>query len=244
MALLFAAGICLLFASAALADASDMGPKPYNTRVIQLPQGATPQSPFPPPIGSGPAPRPEIQGDAAPQNVVSGQADNTNGSKFGTQPEQWEAPRNINTGEDPPVRSHTTSPAVTDGKILQTLPTVRMFCRYLVIVGVVMACVFMIFAAASVILGHKGAGERVIQSASGLIILLMGFTIWKVIYMNMQRLEPDGPWDQVTTFAPRDLKALEQNDTPSPPGGGGAGRAQRPGPPVSPYAGGTNNKAP
>src|SRR5262249_43510999 len=53
------------------------------------------------------------------------------------------------------------------------LPTVRLFCRILVILGVVFATVYMAFAAWGVILGHKDAGQRVVGSAGGLMLLLM-----------------------------------------------------------------------
>jgi hypothetical protein len=67
------------------------------------------------------------------------------------------------------------------------LPTVRTFSRYLVILGVVSATVFMGLAASSVVLGHPYAGARVVGAAAGLMLLLMGYTIWKVVQMNTFR---------------------------------------------------------
>jgi hypothetical protein len=64
------------------------------------------------------------------------------------------------------------------------LPTVRTFSRYLVMLGVVVATIFMSLAATSVIMGNQYGGSRVIGAASGLILLLMGYTIWKVVQMN------------------------------------------------------------
>jgi hypothetical protein len=64
------------------------------------------------------------------------------------------------------------------------LPTVRTFSRYLVILGVVAATVFIAFAATAVVLGHPYAGARVVGSISGLMLLLMGYTIWKIVQMN------------------------------------------------------------
>jgi hypothetical protein len=64
------------------------------------------------------------------------------------------------------------------------LPTVRTFSRYLVILGVVVATIFMSFAATSVIMGSRDGGTRVVGAAAGLLLLLMGYTIWKVVQMN------------------------------------------------------------
>ncbi len=64
------------------------------------------------------------------------------------------------------------------------LPTVRTFCRYLVILGVVCSTVFMAKASWGMICGHPYAGNRAIASASGLMLLLMGYTIWKIVQMN------------------------------------------------------------
>ena len=64
------------------------------------------------------------------------------------------------------------------------LPTVRTFSRYLVILGVVCATVFMTLAAWSMVFGSPYGASRVIGAAGGLILLLMGYTIWKVVQMN------------------------------------------------------------
>lgn len=64
------------------------------------------------------------------------------------------------------------------------LPSVRYLARYLVILGVVSATVFMAIAATSVVFGHQYGGSRVIGVAGGLILLLMSYTIWKVVQMN------------------------------------------------------------
>ena len=64
------------------------------------------------------------------------------------------------------------------------LPTVRTFSKYLVILGVVMATVWMALGAYSMVLGHPYAGSRVIGTAAGLVLLLSAFTIWKIVKMN------------------------------------------------------------
>jgi hypothetical protein len=64
------------------------------------------------------------------------------------------------------------------------LPTVKTFCRYLVILGAVCGTIFMALAAAAVVLGHPYAGSRVIGAASGLMLLFCGYTIWKIVQMN------------------------------------------------------------
>jgi hypothetical protein len=61
---------------------------------------------------------------------------------------------------------------------------VRTFAHYLVLLGVVCSCIFMAMAGAAITLGHPYAGSRAIGAASGLMLLLMGYTIWKVVQMN------------------------------------------------------------
>ncbi|MBU6451396.1 MAG: hypothetical protein KGS72_06440 [Cyanobacteria bacterium REEB67] len=65
-----------------------------------------------------------------------------------------------------------------------TLPTVQIFARYLVILGVVAATVFMSLAAWSMVQGNQYAGARVMGSAAGLLMLLAAYTIWKIVQMN------------------------------------------------------------
>jgi hypothetical protein len=64
------------------------------------------------------------------------------------------------------------------------LPTVRTFARYLVILGVVSATVWMALAAYSVVMGNPYGGARVISAAAGLMLLLGSYTIWKIVQMN------------------------------------------------------------
>jgi hypothetical protein len=64
------------------------------------------------------------------------------------------------------------------------LPTVRTFSRYLVILGVVVATVFVSLAAWSMVFGNPYGGSRVIGAVGGLLLLLAGYTIWKIVQMN------------------------------------------------------------
>ncbi|MBX9569534.1 MAG: hypothetical protein K2X77_11595 [Candidatus Obscuribacterales bacterium] len=64
------------------------------------------------------------------------------------------------------------------------LPTVRTFSRYLVILGVVFATVFVAMASIGVVMGNRGSVDRVIGAVGGLLMLLAGYTIWKVVQMN------------------------------------------------------------
>lgn len=68
--------------------------------------------------------------------------------------------------------------------ILKKLPTVRVFSRYLVILGCVCACLWLSHEAISMFLGHPGAGLRVAQTFFGLGVLLMSFTIYKLVQIE------------------------------------------------------------
>ena len=65
-----------------------------------------------------------------------------------------------------------------------TLPTVITFGRFLVILGVVFATVWMALASFGMVLGLPYAGSRVVGTAAGLMCLLCAFTIWKIVRMN------------------------------------------------------------
>jgi DNA-directed RNA polymerase subunit beta len=64
------------------------------------------------------------------------------------------------------------------------IPAVRPFARYLVLAGVVSATVMLAFAAWGMVNGHPYAGSRAIATVSGLMLLLMGYTIWKIVQIN------------------------------------------------------------
>lgn len=73
------------------------------------------------------------------------------------------------------------------------LPTVKTFCHYLVILGVVCATIFMAIASVGVVMGQQYAGSRVIGAAGGLMLLLCGYTIWKIVQMNTFNANSNNP---------------------------------------------------
>jgi hypothetical protein len=54
----------------------------------------------------------------------------------------------------------------------------------IVIIGLVAATIYVAFAAFSITSGQAHGGSRVVAAAAGLILLLMGYTIYKVLMMN------------------------------------------------------------
>jgi hypothetical protein len=73
------------------------------------------------------------------------------------------------------------------------LPTVRTFCRYLVLLGVVASTIFMAISSFKVVRGVPYAGQHVVQSAAGLMLLLMGYTIWKIVQMETFNFNSNDP---------------------------------------------------
>ena len=73
------------------------------------------------------------------------------------------------------------------------LPTVHAFCRYLVILGVVCSTIWMSLAAYSMVNGNQYGGARVVGTATGLMVLLCAFTIWKIVQMNTINANTDPP---------------------------------------------------
>jgi hypothetical protein len=73
------------------------------------------------------------------------------------------------------------------------LPTVRTFCRYLVLLGVVASTIFMAISAFKVVRGVPYAGQHVVQSAAGLMLLLMAYTIWKIVQMDTMQFNSNDP---------------------------------------------------
>ncbi len=65
------------------------------------------------------------------------------------------------------------------------LPTVRVFCRWLVTAGVVAATIWIASGAISLSLGHPMADMRIMQTILGLMVLLSGFTVYKIVQMNV-----------------------------------------------------------
>ncbi|HEY9787794.1 MAG TPA: hypothetical protein V6D17_20575 [Candidatus Obscuribacterales bacterium] len=121
------------------------------------------------------------------------------------------------------------------------LPTVRTFCRYLVILGVVSATVWMALAMYSMVMGHPYGGSRAIGTAAGLMLLLMGYTIWKVVQMNTFNAMSDLP--AVNRSRPNDAQVsdayLQGSTVPGTPGPQNGG-FQRSGIPVVPLGNAKN----
>ena len=93
------------------------------------------------------------------------------------------------------------------------LPTVRTFSRYLVILGVVVATIFVAMASVGVIMGNRGGPDRVIGAIGGLLLLLASYTIWKVVQMNTFKANTTG----VTNNSRGQAQQRQQNDKVNPP---------------------------
>ncbi|PWU01154.1 MAG: hypothetical protein C5B53_03195 [Candidatus Melainabacteria bacterium] len=108
------------------------------------------------------------------------------------------------------------------------LPTVKMFCEMLVILGVVFATVQLGFASYAVVLGHPHSGQRVIGTAAGLILLLMGYSIYKIVMINAFRF--NGRTTETASTRPERAQVpLAQASTPiTPPQPAGTPRSNLP----------------
>lgn len=65
------------------------------------------------------------------------------------------------------------------------LPTARVCARYFVFAAVAFSTVLLIFAASSIVFGQAHGGPRVIAACGGLVLLLMGYSIYKVAVINL-----------------------------------------------------------
>lgn len=108
------------------------------------------------------------------------------------------------------------------------LPSVKPFCKILVILGVVFATVYMVFAAYSVVLGHKDAGSRVTGAAGGLILLLMAYSIYKVVMINALRIPWTGGVDTIESLEAHPRQPLQSANTPIVPAAPAANRSNMP----------------
>lgn len=140
---------------------------------------------------------------------------------------------------DSPATGYPKANATNSYDFQGPLPTVRTFSRYLVILGVVCATVFMALAAYSMVLGHPYGGARVIGTAAGFMLLLMGYTIWKIVQMNTFNAMSNTP-----AISQNRPQTAQVNDAfigapglPANPGGGGGGRS---GVPVQPLGNALN----
>ncbi|HEY9790901.1 MAG TPA: hypothetical protein V6D22_10910 [Candidatus Obscuribacterales bacterium] len=99
------------------------------------------------------------------------------------------------------------------------LPTVRVFCHYLVILGVVAATIWVAMASIGMVMGNRGAGDRVIGAAGGLLLLLGGYTIWKIVQMNTFHANSTGWESHYRNGTPQPLQQKNgppvQNDNPN-----------------------------
>lgn len=122
------------------------------------------------------------------------------------------------------------------------LPTVRTFCRYLVLLGVCSATIWMAIAATGVILGHRDGAGRVIGTAAGLMLLLCGYTIWKVVQMNTFNANSDTP--ALSQNRPNEAQTSDayiQGSTVPPPPAGYRQDPERSGVPLVPLGGADAN---
>lgn len=117
------------------------------------------------------------------------------------------------------------------------LPTVWTFSRYLVILGVVSATIFMSMAAYSMVMGNPYGGSRVFGAAAGMMMLLSAYTIWKIVQMNTYNANSDTPAQNVSRPSTAQVQDafVSRSDTPDPPGAGGSNG--RSGVPVEPLYG-------
>jgi len=85
---------------------------------------------------------------------------------------------------------------------------IRDFAHYLVILGVVMACVQLVFVGAMMAFGHPYSGSKAVAAAGGLMLLLMAYTIWKVDIFHVLTARP---------AVPQDATAADSFDIRTPP---------------------------
>lgn len=103
------------------------------------------------------------------------------------------------------------------------LPTVQKFCRYLVILGVVAATIWVAMGATSIVFGDGYGGAKVVGAIAGLMMLLCGYTVWKVVQMNTFKANSNAYINnsrttngQVSTLGTPNLPAVPQGVVPGP----------------------------
>lgn len=64
------------------------------------------------------------------------------------------------------------------------IPAAKTLARMVVIIGLVAATIYVAFAAFSITTGQAHGGNRVIAAAAGLVLLLMGYTIYRIMMIN------------------------------------------------------------
>jgi len=121
-----------------------------------------------------------------------------------------------------------------------SIPFVRTIARWIVISAVIFATVYLIFAAFSVTAGQLHGASRVVAAAGGLMLFLMGYTIYKVAIVNLfNQNSVDNP--AITTQHFSNLGQVKpqywhNGDTPGTPRNIPAGTS-RSGIPVQPLSG-------
>lgn len=127
-------------------------------------------------------------------------------------------PEITNRDSSPGRHFWRTKPNLTSYSNLTTnapLVSVHNFCRWIVILGVVVATIFFAFAAFSVVLGHRDGAGRVVGSASGLMALLMAYTLWKIVHMNTHHINSTDDFNSTTNFnRPETAIVNDANITP------------------------------
>jgi hypothetical protein len=83
--------------------------------------------------------------------------------------------------EDSPATGY---PRYTANEVKSPRIQIRRFSKYLVTLGVVVACIELALVAALISFGHRNAGAQAIAAGGGLMLLLMSFAIWKVDMVN------------------------------------------------------------
>ncbi|HEY9773684.1 MAG TPA: hypothetical protein V6C81_07725 [Planktothrix sp.] len=116
------------------------------------------------------------------------------------------------------------------------LPTVKTFARYLVLLGVVCSTIFMALAGAAIVLGHPYAGSKAFGAASGLMLLLMGYSIWKIVQMNTFNANSSPPAVITQDAGGGTVNPLPNTTVPGVPNAAGGGVARSP-LPVAPLNG-------
>jgi hypothetical protein len=116
------------------------------------------------------------------------------------------------------------------------LPTVRVCCRYLVILACVVATIWLAQESIQVMLGFPMAGMRVFQTFAGLFVMFSAFTVWKIAQMNLNNAISNTPpiANDHTQTAPVSNQYYQVPDVPGIPQVTNSG-PPRAGLPVMPY---------
>lgn len=228
------------------------------TVVEPLPRGVAPAPGSPPPPGSGAVPAPLTPGDAGvsppppsgnanspsvirpdfPQQVLPPRRVQNPQPTQQPWPTNWQRDgqgRKKIVGDEPGPRWRQPNQLWFEHERANApIPTVKIFCRLLVIAGAVFATVLVSIAAMGVAFGHRDSGQRVVGSAGGLILLFMAYTIYKIVVINAFRFGSDDT-AEVIVRPPYERDAYQPANTPSNPPAAPAGGMPRSNLPVVPF---------